>query len=592
MFNPKKVVSLLIIAVSFVVFAAPTYAGNAKTAKVAKKQMAKKVKLQFDQQVYYRLPKEKRSQYLQIFMDLALQIETIEMKKNHKSAMNDFYQELNEILFPRAVADTNGICLNGGVFFEHTGPCSGVTNIPESYRAANLAPYYTCGVEKRCAAYFGVAEAVGSSPAQGFCFTSSSGATRECYNKSVQANGAKNLDALLARCVTTNSAQCTAFRDAMRKDSANIDKYCPAASTAGWCQAARSGIAALTSDTSAGATPAVPGAAVVNDTASKGCTQAEVDAISATLPTQRMTDAGLSRAVGTPIAANIPTTADPLWYKMLTMGASGGCRSGASYDDLVRKVGLCSRSGSNTVDIETEIRNNDALRDAINNFQSGAAVSQEQDRVFKEYFGLNTLEFNSFFCSGSTRASMGSFGNTLLSEAPRNNGRGDTRRNLLRDCVSRTIQKTPDRDGQDVWRSNSQYNTCSFRPANIGNINDLINNPDRFKGKIYFSDNITGACYGFVKAGENCSQVREQREFSTIPCSAPTATSTPGHVSGVVPGLVRLATIRNSGYADRIVQNTALDEGFTAFELSCTPSQSQAPCGIDNDHCNGTGTAN
>lgn len=105
MFNPGKMFQMLFMMMFFVQL--PIFA-EAKSASKAKASAAN-VKLKYDPKVYYKLSHKNRLKYLQIFSDLAVQMEKAD--KNRKTAEFDIYQNLQDILFPRADAQATTVCL-------------------------------------------------------------------------------------------------------------------------------------------------------------------------------------------------------------------------------------------------------------------------------------------------------------------------------------------------------------------------------------------------------------------------------------------------------------------------------------------------
>ncbi|MBY0383869.1 hypothetical protein K2X05_01810 [bacterium] len=564
---------LVLISILFLSFNVLAKSPGKTQGKSKANISAKKMKIQFDPDVYYKLSPGKRSEYLQIFIDLSAKLEQLNAKKDRKSAMHFFYNELQDILFPKADADTNGVCLNGGIFFEYTGACP--TEIPEAYRFSSLAPYYSCGLNQRCAAYFGV-----DSSGQGFCYTNSSGATADCKSKSEAAGGKAELQKLLASCAPTSSgatvasvtatanAKCSAFRDSMARDSANMARYCISDnSTTPWCQAAQESFNAVTSTAaaSAGSTAVVPASEI-----GRGCTQAEVESINSTLPKKQL-------QIGPNSTVDLSKKVDPLWHQLLVIGSSGGCSGGISYDNMLRRVGRCQSPMASDIDVEAEKRNNDALNDAINMLTSGQEIKNgDQLREFRDFFGISPTEFKSFFCASSTSGAMTAFGNRLMKESsPGGSSDYKARRNRFKSCVSSSVKLEANSAGEQVWRSNMSNNTCSFRPAVIPNIFSLITNPERYRGKIYFSEKGSMNCFGFESARADGA-----------------ARATPGTVAENVPSFVQLAPLPGSSYRGQSISTTALNEKFTAYELSCSPSPDERLCGIDNNYCRDSATAN
>lgn len=336
MFNPKKVVSLavrfLVVAATLFVFADPSYSANtAKSSKATKKQITKKVKLQFDPQVYYKLSHKRRLEYLKVFMDLAVNLEKVSSQEK-KSAMHDFYKELNEILFPRAEASYNGVCLNGGVFFEYTGKCP--ATIPASMQFANLDPYFDCPLERRCTASAGF-----DSSGKGFCYSGAGGASVECRQKSESANGRANLAALLANC-SADRAKCDAFKAAAEADSANSEKYCDTADriALSYCNAALAMIGRISSDTDGSLTPA-PVSAMTD--ANSGCTEEAARAAARPGLSSMNSQLGFDR------------NADSYWMYLASL-AQHACPKYRDMEEVLKVVGVCQAPEETTQTCTTE----------------------------------------------------------------------------------------------------------------------------------------------------------------------------------------------------------------------------------------------
>ncbi len=565
MLNLKKFVSLFISVTTLMVFTHSAYgANNAQAAKVAKKQIVKKNKLQFDPLVYYRLPKKKRGEYLQIFIDLAVKIDAANKKAS--SAQGDVYQNLLEILFPHADAAGN-ICLNGGVFYDKPATGCGST-VPESALPADtvsaLKPYYNCGFEKRCASYFGV-----SSSNQGFCFSDSDGATNSCWSQSQAANGRANLQTILDGCVTASSttAACRAFRTAMAADQAKIDQYCVGEMIAkSFCQSAKAGIASL----SAGLPTTAP--ANGSELAGQGCNQAEINSLNA------------QRDGTTPAVARGRSTVDPIWYKLLNIGASGRCTGGASFEQIERKVGTCTSAIQEAVDVEGDLRSRDVLRSAVNKMTARAELSLEEKNRFQDYFGINPDEFDSVICASDTRAAMTARRRMAVSGT----GERALRRNRFFSCMDRNVTLHETNTGESEWRSNStaSTNTCRFSPTDGIKMSDMIANPQKYRGKYFVADNMTGICYNFERAGRTCSDVRTQAEFSQVRCSIPPTGQASGGLVTNENGLIRLSPLHRSDYLDTVISATDFNQQYTAFELVCAGARPS--CGIDNNYCRDT----
>lgn len=358
MFNLVKMFVLLMF--SFVLIQTPQVA-NAKTVNGSKNKKAvdsAKFKLKFDTQVYYKLSHKNRLKYLQVFADLAVQAEKAQ-EKNKKTASGNFYFELQKILFPVAEAD-GAVCLNGGIFYER--PSSGCGSvIPESHRFANLTSYYTCGMEKRCAAYFGV-----DSSGQGFCYTSSAGATAECRDKSAAANGQSNLRDLLNNC-SANSEKCSAFQQAMAADQAKIEQFCAGdQNSRAYCQAARTSIANFTS--TPGVLPTAPATAMLD--ATSGCSEVNMQAVTGSGFGTLQRQLGFDRNV------------DSYWMYLASM-AQHACGTYKDMQQVLKVVGVC-QAPSSTVEVCTSEK--EKLATCVKDIFSEGSLSDFEAK----YKGLNT----------------------------------------------------------------------------------------------------------------------------------------------------------------------------------------------------------
>ncbi len=318
MFNPVKMFQLLLISMLFVQL--PIFA-EAKSASKSKVSDAN-VKLKFDPKVYYRLSHKNRLKYLQIFSDLAVQMEKAD-KKNRKTADSDFYYDLQNLLFPRADAQATVVCLNGGIFFDKpasAASCSAATTVPEASTPSELSTFFTCGAASRCAAYFGV-----DSAGQGFCFDNASSATSQCQAKSTAANGQTNLRDKLNNC-SANQPMCGVFQRAMAMDSAKIDQYCNAnRNTATYCQTART--AATSMNVAAATFASAPGATPLD--ATSGCSEMHTRMGSSTIAGD-----SLSQQMG------FQRPPDAYWMYLVTV-ASNACPIRKDTSEILKAVGMC-----------------------------------------------------------------------------------------------------------------------------------------------------------------------------------------------------------------------------------------------------------
>lgn len=572
----KNVLVLIsILFLSFNVLAkSPGKTQGKSKANVSSKKYAKDA-FKFDLRVYYKLKFPDRKKYLMAYVDFIRAVNS-ELQAKHEVELN-----LMRLLFPTADAQY-GVdhCYTGGIYYPLSESVSGScgsgyksTYFPEQLKAA----FSGCTNNNRCAAYFGV-----DSSNNGFCFQTEGNATTECLNQS-SPEAIDRLNQLLAN---KYDAKAIALQKAIELDLRNnnlIAKYClDKTDKGGKCAKLSSTVAEFKNKIQS---PTSSSITAGNDQNGKGCAQAEIDAINAATGKAKIADRGDAKKVS------------PIWYKMLTMGAQGACPGGVFYDELVQKVGVCKQfSLSETPDVEADVRNNDALRDAINVFSSGGTVAKgDQWRTFTNYFGVNPEEFKKVICAKDTATArvetLGVDGDPkkpgLLPNTFGGSGEQFTkRRNQFKSCIADNIKLEPDSKGESKWRSNADKNTCHFQQAFSSNkiedtqILDMIDHPEKYKGKYYFADNTTGNCYSLEKATRTCNnEFASMQERSANSFVCPTGSGALEDYS-----YFRLSPVHQTGYSDPIMTAKNFKQRFTAFRMDCG-SAATAPCNADNDYC-------
>lgn len=533
--------------------------GFAKT-KVQKK--SSKDAYKFDLNVYYKLKFPDRQKYLEMYVNFTKEVEA-EMQAENKSRF-----DLYNLLFPTADA-ADASCNTGGIYYEP--PCKALTSaqFPDDLKTA----FSGCTSNNRCAAYWGL-----DSSGNGLCWKTEGkklgehNATGQCAAQS-SPEAIQRLNQALANQYDAKSKALQKALDIDLNKNAGITKFCldkASNKRKGACAKLAKGVEDFRNKAGGTGTDIT-----TNDQSGKGCTSAEAGAIDAV--TRKATD--------------------PVWYKMLTMAAAGGCPGGVSYEEMVRKVGICEAytgdDGAARPNVEEDIRNMDNLRNAIHAFQNQKTPEKgDQWNSFTRYFGVTPDEFKDVLCLKTSGQVYGKvFGDNGSDKLGVNAHGGDgdmfkKRRANFKQCVKNNIKKeTINSNGEqiDKFVSKDAGKVCRFKPA-TANFDDILANPSKYKGKYFFSDNAGGNCYGLDRVSKNCHDIGDWTEKQTnkLFCTAADK-GADGTVSMNQKGYFRLNPVHKSDNSVKLVDSENLSKNFMFYEYDCGSS---VRCTSENNYCN------
>lgn len=519
-----------------------------------KSASVKKSKYGFDWTVYYKLKFPDRQKYLQLYVEFVKELEA----KNKVAANSEI--NLMNLIFPEAHAMKYGTdyCITGGIFY--TPPCKALrsSEFPESIKPA----FSGCTSGNRCAAYFGL-DASGN----GLCYKSESSATTECANQS-NADAIQRLNTALANKYDPKSRALQTALDIDLKNNL-IDKACLSASTKGnSCKKLAAAVETYRAKAGiTGTTP--PGTDIMTGDTGKGCSDAELQAI--------------TKEKG--MMGNRQGVAHPVWYQMLKMG---GLACGRSMEEMQKTMGVCLTDPRVSLpNVASDIQADNlsaAIRLLENNRTSELTINQKD--AFANYFGMNTDDFKKVFCSKTAGQAYQS-GNSLNYNIGAGGDAAKARREMFKGCLNSTIEKkTFNENGEKVDRyvSKNHYDVCRFQPARA-RFEDIISNPDKFKGKYFFSDNTSGNCYGLDKVSRSCSDIGtlKERQNSKLYCSA-SETPAAGTISTESNAYFRLEPVHKSDNMAAVADGASLTKNYTFYEYNC--GSTTPACTSENNYCN------
>jgi len=539
----------------------------------AKGQAKKVSSLGFDKRVYYKLSFQERLKYLKAYVDFVVAMEKEGKKIAFHSDEKSVDEILSELLIPKAFAATTSCvaaktcCLTGGIYY--APPCGA---LPGSMTSGGVDVVYSCGVQNRCAIFFGV-----GSDGKGHCWSSEGSATTQCAGKSSDASIAE-LNKRLSACKMNQSAytECKSYMALMASDLENnpyIKEACvDRSSKRGACAKLAAAVSKATGIAD-GAITEKPGTPNIKG---EGCSTVETALLNGTGGDDSKKHAG--------------------WYELLKT-AGLGCPQSSVPDmkTIMARAGVCQVSATtpqhNVMDELRHPSRSNAL-DVFNKLQDPrnlGVVDMDANRAgwnsFADIFGLTPGEFKKVFCDSTTATDFHKALKELPDTPPSGAAVASERRKVLKACNEQTHQPS----SSDPGRLVSNFDpSCRFKPAPAMSFDSLKSaTANDFNNKYYFQDNVNGACYTLEKAvgSDACKSIGTPIERNASGITCPTTTGMPGTAVTSGGGYARLDNAIENDSMDRIIPEADVASKFTIYQWDCgAPGNPFSNIGIDTEN--------